>query len=268
MTTLHTDTTLELASMIGGEPADAGASLYDSTNPAELEEVVARVRLGDATTVLGACRSAREAQSRWSAVPPPVRGNVIAKVAGAGPPQQGRPGRDRHARGRQADRRGAWRGPGGDRHLRVLPQRGPSPVRDDRPVGDARQAAVHLPHARRRRGDRHRRQLPGRRARRGTSRRRCCVATRSCGSPPSTRRRARGRSPSCSGGPACRPTSSISCSRTGRALSTGSSRRSTRVSSRRSDSPARPTSAGASASCAGGTCSRRAWSSVARTRWS
>lgn len=81
MTTLHTDTTLELASMIGGEPADAGASLYDSTNPAELEEVVARVRLGDATTVLGACRSAREAQSRWSAVPPPVRGNVIAQVA-------------------------------------------------------------------------------------------------------------------------------------------------------------------------------------------
>ncbi len=81
MTTMHTDATLELASMIAGRPADGGASLYDSTNPAELEDVVARVRLGDAATVLDACRSARAAQSRWAAVPAPVRGNVIANVA-------------------------------------------------------------------------------------------------------------------------------------------------------------------------------------------
>ena len=38
--------------------------------------------------------------------------------------------------------------------------------------------------------------------------------------------------------------------------------------STRSASPARPRSARGSASCAAATCSRRAWSSAARTRWS
>ena len=48
--------------------------------------------------------------------------------------------------------------------------------------------------------------------------------------------------------------------------SRGSSGRSTSTWSTRSGSPARPTSAGGSASCAAGTCSRRAWSSAGRTR--
>ena len=48
--------------------------------------------------------------------------------------------------------------------------------------------------------------------------------------------------------------------------SRGSSARSTSTWSTRSGSPAPPTSGGGSASCAAGTCSRRAWSSAARTR--
>ena len=48
----------------------------------------------------------------------------------------------------------------------------------------------------------------------------------------------------------------------------GLEQRSRRVSSTRSASPARARSARGSASCAGATCSRRAWSSAARTRWS
>ena len=71
----------ELASMIGGERAH-GSSAYQSTNPADLDDVVASVRLGDASTVLAACRAARQAQEEWAAMPAPVRGQVIANAAG------------------------------------------------------------------------------------------------------------------------------------------------------------------------------------------
>ncbi|MBV9005376.1 MAG: aldehyde dehydrogenase family protein [Solirubrobacterales bacterium] len=83
MTTTHTETVRaapEVTSMIGGQPADGGA-VRESTNPADLEEVVATVRLGDAGTMLRACRTASEAQQRWAAVPAPVRGNVISGAA-------------------------------------------------------------------------------------------------------------------------------------------------------------------------------------------
>ncbi len=79
-TTSHPPMT-ELASLIGGEPAH-GSSTYHSTNPADLEDVVAAVSLGDASTMVAACRAAREAQQRWAAVPAPVRGQVIANAAG------------------------------------------------------------------------------------------------------------------------------------------------------------------------------------------
>jgi alpha-ketoglutaric semialdehyde dehydrogenase len=72
--------TRELASLIGGQPADGGG-VQHSTNPADLEDVVATIRLGDASTVVQAGRAAREAQARWAAVPAPVRGNVIANAA-------------------------------------------------------------------------------------------------------------------------------------------------------------------------------------------
>ena len=84
------------------------------------------------------------------------------------PPRRGQQGGAGPAcvtqRGRQALRRVARRGAGDHRHLRLLHRRGPAPVRPDRPVGDARQAAVHVPHAGRRGGDHHRGQLPRRRA--------------------------------------------------------------------------------------------------------
>ena len=67
------------------------------------------------------------------------------------PPRRGQQGGalpPRHARGRQAVRRVARRGPGDHRHLRLLHRRGPAPLRPDRAVGDARQAAVHLPRCR------------------------------------------------------------------------------------------------------------------------
>jgi acyl-CoA reductase-like NAD-dependent aldehyde dehydrogenase len=70
----------EIASVIGGEEA-AGGRLIASTNPASLEEVVAHVRLGDAATVVSACRSARAGQASWAAIPAPVRGQVIANAA-------------------------------------------------------------------------------------------------------------------------------------------------------------------------------------------
>ena len=109
----------------------------------------------------------------------PRRARCAARV-GQGPRARARP-RDRqrrsshgdqqggalapgHARGRQAVRRIARRGAGDHRHLRLLHRRGPAPVRPDRAVGDAEQAALHVPHAGRRRRDHHRRQLPGRRA--------------------------------------------------------------------------------------------------------
>ena len=71
----------ELASLIGGQPVQ-GSSTYHSTNPADLEDLVATLSLGDASTILRACSTAREAQRRWAAVPAPVRGQVIANAAG------------------------------------------------------------------------------------------------------------------------------------------------------------------------------------------
>jgi len=51
-----------------------------STNPARLTDLVADVALGDASTVLEACRVAKAAQPAWANVPAPVRGRVIAEI--------------------------------------------------------------------------------------------------------------------------------------------------------------------------------------------
>jgi acyl-CoA reductase-like NAD-dependent aldehyde dehydrogenase len=71
----------EIASIIGGEPcAGEPGGRLTSTNPARTSEVVAEVRLADAGTFADACRTARAAQAAWRAVPPPIRGRVIAQV--------------------------------------------------------------------------------------------------------------------------------------------------------------------------------------------
>jgi aldehyde dehydrogenase (NAD+) len=74
-------TTETIASLIGGQPSeDAPGGTLTSTNPANLSDAVAEVRLADAGTFVAACRAAREAQRRWAAVPAPARGRVIANV--------------------------------------------------------------------------------------------------------------------------------------------------------------------------------------------
>jgi aldehyde dehydrogenase (NAD+) len=75
-----TEGTQQIASVIGGEPADGGTPLR-STNPANLDDLVAEVQLGDAATFVAACRSAGAAQASWAAIPAPVRGQVLANAA-------------------------------------------------------------------------------------------------------------------------------------------------------------------------------------------
>jgi aldehyde dehydrogenase (NAD+) len=53
---------------------------YVSTNPADTRDVVVEVPLADAAEFVDACRNARAAQAGWAAVPPPVRGQVIANL--------------------------------------------------------------------------------------------------------------------------------------------------------------------------------------------
>jgi acyl-CoA reductase-like NAD-dependent aldehyde dehydrogenase len=64
----------------GRELADAPGGRLQSTNPANLADVVAEVLLTDADGFVAACRAARDAQKRWAAVPAPARGRVIAEV--------------------------------------------------------------------------------------------------------------------------------------------------------------------------------------------
>jgi acyl-CoA reductase-like NAD-dependent aldehyde dehydrogenase len=74
-------TTPTVASVIAGSPVeDAPGGRVASTNPAQLDEIVAEVLLGDAGTFTDACRTARAAQREWAAVPAPMRGRAIALV--------------------------------------------------------------------------------------------------------------------------------------------------------------------------------------------
>ncbi|MEU4409246.1 aldehyde dehydrogenase family protein [Streptosporangium sp. NPDC023963] len=71
--------TSEIVSVIGGKETSSGTA-YESVNPARVDEVVARVRLADASTFSSACRTAATAQREWARVPAPVRGRVIASI--------------------------------------------------------------------------------------------------------------------------------------------------------------------------------------------
>src|SRR3954470_15920783 len=51
-----------------------------SRNPADLDDIVVQVDAADRDGCVGPCRSAREAQAAWAAIPAPVRGRVIAQV--------------------------------------------------------------------------------------------------------------------------------------------------------------------------------------------
>ncbi len=54
--------------------------MYVSTNPANLADEVARYELATADELVGAARSAHDAQKAWAAVPAPARGRVLAQV--------------------------------------------------------------------------------------------------------------------------------------------------------------------------------------------
>jgi aldehyde dehydrogenase (NAD+) len=61
-------------------PGATGVRTIDSVNPADLDDVVARVELAGPEVLVEACRRANAAQRAWAQVPPPVRGRVIAAI--------------------------------------------------------------------------------------------------------------------------------------------------------------------------------------------
>ncbi len=67
-----------VGSYVDGSWATAGVPLA-STNPAT-GEPVATALLGDASTFVDACRTARAAQKAWAATPAPVRGRVVEQI--------------------------------------------------------------------------------------------------------------------------------------------------------------------------------------------
>ena len=73
---------IQVSSIIGGLPVPGG-NIVASTNPSKLDEVVAEVSFGDASTFVGAAESAKKAQAGWAAIPAPVRGRAIAQIGRA-----------------------------------------------------------------------------------------------------------------------------------------------------------------------------------------
>src|SRR3954451_216987 len=73
--------THQVSSIIDGRRLqDAPGGRQTSTNPAQLDDHVAEILLGDAGTFVDAARAARAAQAQWRQVPAPARGRVIANV--------------------------------------------------------------------------------------------------------------------------------------------------------------------------------------------
>src|SRR3954454_15230199 len=73
--------TRTVASIVNGTSVtDGPGGTAVSTNPANTEDAVAEVRLGDASTFVAACEAAREAQREWAQVPAPIRGRAIQQI--------------------------------------------------------------------------------------------------------------------------------------------------------------------------------------------
>jgi alpha-ketoglutaric semialdehyde dehydrogenase len=73
--------TRSVSSIIGGAVQEgAPGGRFTVANPADLEQPVREVLLGDASMFVEACRAAREAQRAWSHVPAPVRGQAIQHI--------------------------------------------------------------------------------------------------------------------------------------------------------------------------------------------
>jgi alpha-ketoglutaric semialdehyde dehydrogenase len=73
--------TRTVSSIVAGRPATNGpGGELQSTNPAQLDDVVATALLGDASTLVEAARAARGAQEEWAATPAPIRGRAIQQI--------------------------------------------------------------------------------------------------------------------------------------------------------------------------------------------
>src|SRR3954468_19026814 len=70
-----------VTSLIGGSPASgAPGGTLRSVNPANTDELVAEIQLGDSGPFVEACRSARAAQEAWARTPAPMRGRAIQQI--------------------------------------------------------------------------------------------------------------------------------------------------------------------------------------------
>src|SRR3954465_7744574 len=70
-----------VTSLIGGAaPSRAPGGALSALNPANRDEVVAVLQLGDAGTFVDACRTARGAQDAWARTPAPQRGRAIQQI--------------------------------------------------------------------------------------------------------------------------------------------------------------------------------------------
>src|SRR4051795_7833241 len=70
-----------VSSWVGGSRlTDAPGGTLRSVNPANTEELVAEIQLGDAGTFADACRAARGAQDAWAHTPAPMRGRAIQQI--------------------------------------------------------------------------------------------------------------------------------------------------------------------------------------------
>ena len=267
---MSTGTARSITSVIGGSPVTTTpVDAIGRSNPAHLDDVVAEVSLADAATFVEAARAARAAPARLGARP----------AAGA------RPGDRTH--------RPAGRGQhGGARRARDAAR---SASRSPRPAARCRRSSTPATSSSAR--------AAGCTARRCRARCRtssCSPSARRSGWPPSSPP-ATSRSPCrrwylvpallCGNAVVWKPAEYAAALGAGVLRAVRARRRSARRRaqrrprrrpgdvrrasrtrwtpgwSTRSASPARPRSARGSASCAAGTCSRRASSSAARTRW-
>src|SRR3954452_6934754 len=74
-------TARSVTSLIGGSPtSSAPGGTLRSGNPANTDEVVAEVQLGDAGTFVDAARAGRAAQTDWARTPAPIRGRAIQQI--------------------------------------------------------------------------------------------------------------------------------------------------------------------------------------------
>src|SRR3954454_841743 len=64
----------------GSSASGAPGGTLQSVNPADTQEVVAEIQLGDAGTFVDACRAARGAHEAWAHTPAPQRGRAIQQI--------------------------------------------------------------------------------------------------------------------------------------------------------------------------------------------